>query len=64
MSETRIAIDELARLILAARDAQVKEILQRCMNTIVEMDKDIAVYEHQIESMQRQHQAQMEADTP
>lgn len=43
---------------------QLGQLLKRAAYTITEMDKDIAVFEAQMETMQRQHRILMEEEGP
>lgn len=54
--DDRITADELRTLadMFLYRDTGWRVILQRAANTIDEMDKDIAVFEHTIEGMHKQ----------
>lgn len=53
----RITADELAILAHYCAHPELRLILERCAFTVREMDKDIAVYEAQIDQMQRQFRA-------
>jgi len=54
----RITVDDLLTL-AAMNDAEDRPCTARVLRwaaaTVLEMDKDIAIYEAQIENMQRQH---------